>query len=176
MPNFKSGQDKDKLTEGSELSYDPVGAFQGAKRRVTGGAAAAGSGHDDAAPSSNQNSLSNIRRQASLPKGPQATALSTVGGRDDASPIGGPITSTEPLSAGLRLSNNNLRNLGQHTDNHIEIDRNLKLNSDANQPFNSEQRFEKLMQGYTPIQHHQKPRIIQSNEIRQRTLENVSIA
>lgn len=32
------------------------------------------------------------------------------------------------------------------------------------------------MQGYTPIQHHQKPRIIQSNEIRQRTLENVSIA
>ena len=31
------------------------------------------------------------------------------------------------------------------------------------------------MQGYNPIQHHQKPRIIQSNEARQRTLENVSI-
>jgi len=32
------------------------------------------------------------------------------------------------------------------------------------------------MQGYTPIQHNQKPRVIQSNEIRQRTLDNGSIA
>ena len=31
------------------------------------------------------------------------------------------------------------------------------------------------MQGYTPMQHQQKPRFIQSNEVRQRTLDNVSI-
>jgi hypothetical protein len=114
-----------------------------------------------------------------VPKGPQTTALSTVGSREDASPIAAPAAPPEPLSAGLRLSNNNLQNaLGQHNNNNnLEVDKNISirhLNSES-QPFDSEQRYEKLMQGYNPIQHHQKPRIIQSNEARQRTLENVSI-
>lgn len=133
LPSFKSGQDKEKMTEGSELSYDPQGAFQGTKRRANGGATGVNSGYDNAAPTnSNQSSLNNIRRQTSLPKGPQTTALSTVGVPDDVSGIGAATVHAEPLSAGLRLSNNNLRNLSQHVDNNIEIDRNIKLNSDLN--------------------------------------------
>lgn len=174
LPSFKSAQDKEKM-DGSELSYDPVGAFQGTKRRANGGGVVVSSGHDDAAPaSSNQNSLNNIRRQTSLPKGPQTAALSSAVGRDDGVGMVVPTAHTEPLSAGLRLSNNNLRGLSQQADNPIGEIEKTKLNSEQ-QPFNSDQRFEKLMQGYTPIQHQQKPRIIQSNEIRQRTLENVSI-
>lgn len=175
LPSFKIGQDKaEKVAEGDDSAYDPAGAFQGAKRRVNGGAVGV---NEDSG--SNQNSLSNIRRQVSVPKGPQTTALSTVGAREDASPIAAATAPPEPLSAGLRLSNNHMQGAFSqvNNNNNLEVDKNIsvrQLNSES-QPFDSEQRYEKLMQGYNPIQHHQKPRIIQSNEARQRTLENVSI-
>lgn len=138
LPSFKSTKDKDKL-EGSELSYDPLGAFQGTKRRVNGGTVVVSSGHDDGAPgSSNQNSLSNIRRQTSLPKGPHTAALSTVAAGEHVSGVGPPIIQSEPLSAGLRLSNNNLRNLGQHADKNLEMEKSNKVGNDLNQKFNSD--------------------------------------
>jgi len=109
----------------------------------------------------NSNSLNNLRRQNSVHKQPL-----NVGGSLHA----------EPQSAGVRLSNNNLRNSSQKAESSIEPQRNFQSTNEPAQPFNNELRFEKLMQGYTPIQHNQKPRVIQSNEIRQRTLDNGSIA
>jgi hypothetical protein len=60
------------------------------------------------------NSFNNIRRQTSLPKGAQATALSTAAGRDDLTGLSAaPASQPEPLSAGLHLSANPLRGIGQ---------------------------------------------------------------
>ena len=125
LPSFKSAKDKDK-TDGSELSYDPVGAFQGTKRSANGGTVVVSSGHDDhhgVQGSGNQNSLSNIRRQTSLPKGPHTAALYTAAASEHVSAVGAPTMQSEPLSAGLRLSNNNLRNLGQQADKNLEMEK-----------------------------------------------------
>lgn len=57
----------------------------------------------------------------------------------------------------------------------LEGDRRNQSIAEATNAAN-EERYERLMQGYTPIQHFQKPRVIQSNEIRQRTLESASVS
>lgn len=140
LPSFKAGQET-RPAESEDAAYDPTGALSGTKRRA--GASTVGGGLEEAGPASaTPNSLTNMRRQVSVPKGPQTTALSTVGSRDDASPITAPAAPPEPLSAGLRLSNNKLQNgLGQHNNNNnLEVDKNISvrhLNSES-QPFDSE--------------------------------------
>ena len=52
--------------------------------------------------------------------------------------VGAPTMQSEPLSAGLRLSNNNLRNLGQHAEKNLEMERSNKAGNDLNQKFNSD--------------------------------------
>lgn len=68
-----------------------------------------------------------------MPKGPHTAALSTVAAGEHSHGIGAPAVYTEPLSAGLRLSNNNLRNLGQHGDANIEMEKSNKAGMDKNQ-------------------------------------------
>ena len=67
LPSFKHAQEREK-TEGSEHQYDPVGAFQGPRRRMVG---ASGNAPEATTPVSGgqHNSFNNIRRQTSLPKG-----------------------------------------------------------------------------------------------------------